>query len=93
VALPFMILGTLSWLRHTWRGTSGKFFHRLWAVLGQPGGLLLLFFLVYVGLHLASWAGIRYRLPADAVMLPFAAFSLTIILSKLARHSENPVPD
>jgi len=33
----------------------------------------LLFMVVYVGVHLASWAGIRYRLPTDAVALVFAA--------------------
>ena len=93
VALPFMLLGAILWLVYTWDSVEGKFCFRLGRLLTQPGGLLLLFFLIYVGVHLASWAGIRYRLPADAVMLPFAAFSLTIILNKLLRNRENPVPD
>jgi hypothetical protein len=93
VALPFMLLGAILWLVYTWYSVEGKFCPRLGRLLAQPGGLLLLFLLIYVGIHLASWAGIRYRLPADAVMLPFAAYSVIIILNKLSRHRENPVSD
>lgn len=69
VALPFMLAGLMLWWRRAWR--AGK-----WALLRTPGGLLLLFMLVYTGIHLASWAGIRYRLPVDAVGLLFAAIAL-----------------
>lgn len=66
LALPFMVAGIVRFVRH-WRG------QRILAVWAQPGTLLLLFVVVYVGVHLASWAGIRYRLPTDAVALIFAA--------------------
>jgi hypothetical protein len=38
--------------------------------------LLYLFVVVYTGVHLLSWALIRYRLPVDAVLLIFAAVGL-----------------
>jgi len=38
--------------------------------------LLYLFVVVYSGIHLLSWALIRYRLPVDAVLLVFAVYSL-----------------
>jgi hypothetical protein len=93
LALPFMLFGAILWLVRVWRLAGGKIISRLWSVVVQPGGLLLLFFLVYVGVHLLSWAGIRYRLPADAVMLLFAAYSFYSLLNKVSRSRENPLPD
>lgn len=62
--------------------SAGK--HRRRAILsGLPDDprryerwLLLLFMLTYTGIHLASWANLRYRLPVDAVATPFAALAL-----------------
>ncbi len=42
-------------------------------------GLLYIFIVVYTGIHLLSWALIRYRLPVDAVLIIFAALALTQI--------------
>lgn len=56
--LPFMLWGL-------WRG-----FPRRW---DGPGALLLLFAVVYTGVHLLTWALVRYRLPVDAVLIPYAA--------------------
>ena len=39
-------------------------------------GLLLLFITSYTLLHLASWSSVRYRLPVDACLIPFAAYAL-----------------
>lgn len=65
VALPFMLAGVLRFGR-SWHG-------RRWVTAwSEPGALLFLFLVVYVGVHLASWSGIRYRLPTDAVGLIFA---------------------
>jgi 4-amino-4-deoxy-L-arabinose transferase-like glycosyltransferase len=62
---PFMlaglILGVLSW-----RKSLAK-------ALASPGTLLVLFIVVYAGIHLLSWALIRYRLPIDAVLVIYAA--------------------
>ncbi len=91
LALPFMLFGAGLWLVNTWHHASGRFLSRLRVILAQPGGLLLLFFFVYVGVHLLSWAGIRYRLPADAVMLLYAAYSFYWLLNKLIKPRENPL--
>ncbi len=61
ILLPFMLAGVIISLKNgAWRAHT----------------LLYLFMLVYTGVHLLSWALIRYRLPVDAVLLPFAALSL-----------------
>jgi len=39
-------------------------------------GLLYLFIAFYTLLHVLTWAMVRYRLPVDAVLLPFAALAL-----------------
>jgi len=39
-------------------------------------GLLYLFIAFYTLLHVLTWAMVRYRLPVDAVSLPFAALAL-----------------
>lgn len=44
--------------------------------------LLYLFMLVYTGIHLLSWALIRYRLPVDAIALSFAAYSLVDLTNR-----------
>jgi hypothetical protein len=38
--------------------------------------LLLLFAIVYIPLHLLTWAMVRYRLPVDAALMPLAAWAL-----------------
>jgi len=44
---------------------------------GRQGfGLLYLFVVFYTLLHVLTWAMVRYRLPVDAVSLPFAALAL-----------------
>ncbi len=74
LALPFMIIGTAAWLFDSSR-------HRL---TPRAGDLLLFFAAVYSGIHLFSWALIRYRLPVDAVMLIFASYSLAFVLKRTA---------
>ncbi len=45
-----------------------------------PLAMVLLFVLVYSLQHILTWATPRYRLPIDAVVLPFAALGLSHIL-------------
>ena len=63
VALPFMLAGV--WLSLRWH-QNGRADIRRWS-------LIYVFVLVYAGIHLLSWALVRYRLPIDAVMLIFAS--------------------
>lgn len=52
---------------------------------GPPGAsLLLLFAIVYTGIHLATWTLIRYRLPVDVVLLIVAAHGV----ARLIGHDE-----
>jgi len=65
---PFMLYGLIL-------SMFGKISAKMW--------LLYLFMLVYTGIHLLSWALIRYRLPVDAVLLVFAASAILDIFSRL----------
>jgi len=67
VFLPFMLAGAaLAIFRR--RG--------LWSLVFSPEGLLLLFAVIYSGVHILTWALIRYRLPVDAVLIVFAGLAL-----------------
>jgi hypothetical protein len=45
--------------------------------------LILLFVTFYSVLHILTWAMVRYRLPVDAVTLPFAALALHDIYARI----------
>jgi len=72
IMLPFMLYGIFISLRKRWTEKSNRFF----MLLASPQGLLLTFILVYSTIHLMTWALIRYRLPVDAVLIPFAAMAM-----------------
>lgn len=69
--LPFYITGIILAMRETGRHSRGC--RDFWA---QPISLLLLFISSYSLLHIFTWAMPRYRLPIDAVAMPFAALAL-----------------
>ena len=71
IALPLMLYGLVVSLR----------FLRRPRTLYQRSEIVLLdlFILFYSGIHLVSWALIRYRLPVDAVLLLFAALAVVDI--------------
>jgi 4-amino-4-deoxy-L-arabinose transferase-like glycosyltransferase len=68
ITWPFMLLGLL--LAPQARQMQAKL------TLHSPAMLLLLFAAIYTAIHLLTWALIRYRLPVDAVLIPFAALAL-----------------
>jgi len=81
--LPFMLYGlwrALPLIRHP-------------QTMTQRAGLtlLVLFMLVYTGIHLASWTLIRYRLPVDAVLLLFAGVGLVDLAQRLRIGIPMPV--
>ncbi len=47
--------------------------------------LLLLFAAFYTLLHILTWAMVRYRLPVDAVLIPFAALALLDLYARARR--------
>jgi len=54
-------------------------------LIASPEGLLILFAIVYSGVHILTWALIRYRLPVDAVLMPFAGLALSDIAQRISR--------
>ena len=44
--------------------------------LATPLALILMFAVFYSALHILTWAMPRYRLPVDAVLMPFAALAI-----------------
>lgn len=75
--LPFMLAGIGLALRQGGPRTAGGWL----AFLQSPVAMTVLFMIIYSALHIFTWAIPRYRLPVDAVALPYVALAL----SKLAR--------
>jgi 4-amino-4-deoxy-L-arabinose transferase-like glycosyltransferase len=50
---------------------------------------LYLFLVIHLGVYLVSWVMIRYRIPADTVLLVFAGLSLATIVQYVARKVSN----
>ena len=73
---PFMLAGIIVVVR---RQGIRKF-------LSGSAGLIFLIVVVYTGLHLLSWSLVRYRIPLDALLLPFAAVCLHEIWKWLQRN-------
>ena len=68
IALPFMLLGIYMALRSIKRQKSD--------FLDSPVSLILLFVIVYSGIHILTWSLVRYRLPEDALLLSFAGLAI-----------------
>ncbi len=79
--LPFMVYGSVLAVLQARKasGTALDF-------LRQPAILLLGFVGFYTLLHVLTWAMPRYRIPADAVMMPFAAIAVLDLHTKIRRH-------
>ena len=75
VALPFIIYGLFLGLRR-WQ----------WD-LKAPLTLVLLFISIYTGIHLMSWALVRYRLPIDPFFLMFAGLALAKIFELVVERT------
>jgi hypothetical protein len=71
--LPFMLYGIWLAVRRARAGPPPQGWGEIAA---SPLGLALLFMAFYSLLHILTWAMPRYRLPVDAVALPFAALAI-----------------
>jgi 4-amino-4-deoxy-L-arabinose transferase-like glycosyltransferase len=71
IFLPFMVFGLFL---AGFRRYFGKFSNQVW--------LLGVFMLPYIGMHLLTWALIRYRLPVDASLIIFSAFAIDDIYQR-----------
>jgi 4-amino-4-deoxy-L-arabinose transferase-like glycosyltransferase len=83
--LPLMVCGVILAVRDSWRRwrrpSSGA---RQNSDLGSSFILLFLGIItVYSGVHIASWANVRYRLPVDALLILFAAYAIDRLIGWL----------
>jgi len=74
IALPFGMIGIGYWVSNLRKKAFSFPEARL---------LLVLFYIIYNGIHIATWAGIRYRLPTDPILIMFSAFGLYNIAMKI----------
>jgi 4-amino-4-deoxy-L-arabinose transferase-like glycosyltransferase len=72
---PFMLYGLLlSLIIRPWS---------LYRLICAPAFLLQMFLVVYIGIHLLTWALIRYRIPVDAVLVIFAGLAIVDLFQRL----------
>lgn len=72
IFLPFMLYGLVLSVKQNRKD-----------LLASPVGLMILFAVVYSGVHLLTWTLIRYRLPVDAVLIPFAGLALVDLAQRV----------
>ena len=78
--LPFMLYGL--WLAFRQAGPHAL---KGWGQFStSPLAMLVLFVIFYSLLHILTWAMPRYRLPVDAVMVPFAALALHDLVQRIS---------
>lgn len=51
----------------------------------RHASLIYLFALLFSAMHILTWASVRYRLPVDAALMPFAALAVLSIADRLQK--------
>lgn len=74
IFLPFMLYGLFLGIK---RNRTGLFL--------SNAGLLIIFAIVYSGVHILTWTLIRYRLPVDAVLILFAGLGLVELAQRVIK--------
>jgi hypothetical protein len=77
--LPFILYGLYLAIRNLQPATCNS-------QLTTHNSLIFLFITFYSALHIFTWAMIRYRLPVDAVLLPYAALAIIDLTNRLLCH-------
>jgi hypothetical protein len=81
VCLPLMAAGMilgLSGSRHRGGDAPSGQRRAVWLLLGLAG--------VYTFVHVISWTLVRYRLPVDAVLMPFAGLAAVRLWDRIVTH-------
>jgi 4-amino-4-deoxy-L-arabinose transferase-like glycosyltransferase len=78
---PFMLYGVVLAIQQ--RGKKD--------FLSTPVFLALLFCVIYSMIHILTWTLVRYRLPVDAVLLPFAGLALIDLYTRFAPRLKLPI--
>jgi hypothetical protein len=76
--LPFLVGGILITFR---AGSAAE-------AVPAGAGLLLMIAGIYSLLHLLTWTLVRYRLPVDAMVMPFAGVALVAAWARFRRAAE-----
>ena len=79
IALPFMVYGLFLAVKRIWSEKG----NRVLNLLTSSTGLLILFAIIYTSVHILTWALIRYRLPVDAALIPFAGLAIYDLYSRV----------
>jgi hypothetical protein len=82
VTLPFMVYGLVLGVKKILSEKGNPF----WNLFTSPVGLLIIFVVTYSGVHILTWTLIRYRLPVDAVLIPFAGLALVKIAERITER-------
>jgi 4-amino-4-deoxy-L-arabinose transferase-like glycosyltransferase len=82
LALPFMLYGLFLAVKQVWSEKG----NRIMNLLTSPTGLLVAFAIIYSSIHLLTWALIRYRLPVDAALIPFAGLAVYDLYSRINKR-------
>jgi hypothetical protein len=87
IFLPFMIYGLVVSAAYVWQRRR-----RLRSDEQAAAFVLMyLFIVVYSGIHVLSWTGIRYRLPVDTVLVIFAAIGIADLYERWTRRGKRPM--
>lgn len=82
IMLPFMLYGLFLAIKRTVSEKGNPIIN----LFISPTGLLLLFTIIYTSIHLLTWALIRYRLPVDAALIPFAGLAIYDLYSRINKR-------
>lgn len=80
VFLPFMLYGLVLSIKKSVSEKGNRFLN----LLISPEGLLMIFAGAYTSVHILTWTLVRYRLPVDAVLIPFAGLALMDFYSRIS---------
>jgi 4-amino-4-deoxy-L-arabinose transferase-like glycosyltransferase len=85
IMLPFMLYGLVLGIKKNLSGMG----NRLMNLVTSPVGLLVIFAVIYSSVHILTWTLIRYRLPVDAVLIPFASLALLDVAERITKRRLN----
>jgi hypothetical protein len=82
--VPLLLCGFVLTFAMVWRGETGHHF--------PAAALLVLVATLYSLVHLLSWTLVRYRLPVDAMTMPFAAVALVALFERMGNLRPSKLP-
>jgi 4-amino-4-deoxy-L-arabinose transferase-like glycosyltransferase len=97
--LPFMLYGLVLTVRRLLDREDGGTRETTSPLANIEGGedlcppfvlLLILLIVSYSGVHILSWAHVRYRLPVDALLILFAAYAIASLVDRFRTRRVAP---